>query len=376
MIAPLNVLLVEDDDGDARLLSLLLAETDLRAELSRARSLAEVPPLVEGSRFDIALVDLHLPDSQGLDTVLHVRANLEDTPLIVLTGTAGEQLPELALQEGVQDFLSKNGLEPAAVARAIRYALDRHTAVQRLQSIIAMQDQLREQLEETNRLKSEFVTIASHELRTPITVIVGALAMLDRLLPVEQWPPNATRLWEAAQRQSRRLSDLIGDLLLASALEHEDPAPSSRFLLAEAVAEGIEASNLGDGSVTVAVPADLEFTGVRSHLVRVVTNLLSNAERYGAPPIEVVGARTEDGVRLSVRDHGGGVDPDFLPYLFEPYRQAEPGSRGGLGLGLKIVERLVEEEGGSIRYEPADPTGACFVIEYPDRVDPRDDAGG
>jgi signal transduction histidine kinase len=370
MSSPLNVLLVEDDDGDARLLALLLAETDLRAELVRARSLAELAPLVEGNRFDVALVDLHLPDSQGLDTVLHVRANLADTPLIVLTGTSGEQLPELALQQGVQDFLSKNGLEPPVVARAIRYALDRHTAVRRLQEIIALQDQLREQLEETNRLKSEFVTVASHELRTPITVIVGAMTTLDRILPVDQWPPNATRLWAAAKRHSRRLSDLVGDLLLASALDHEDPAPPARFLLAEAIDEGIEASTIDPGSVKLIVPRGLEVTGVRGHLVRVIANLLTNAERYGAPPIEVVGTRTVDAVRLEVRDHGVGVDPDFLPYLFEPFRQAEPGSRGGLGLGLQIVERLVKDDGGSIRYEPAAPTGACFVIEYPDRNSP------
>ncbi len=369
MNSPLNVLLIEDDDGDARLLALLLAETELRTELIRARSLAEVPPLVAGNRFDIALVDLHLPDSHGLDTVRTVRANLADTPLIVLTGTSGEQLPELALQEGVQDFLSKNTLEPPLVARAIRYALDRHTAVRRLKEIIAMQDQLREQLEETNRLKTEFVTVASHELRTPITVIVGALTVLDRLLPVDQWPPNATQLWAAAQRQSRRLSDLVGDLLLASALEHEDPAPPSTFGLAEAIDEGIEASTIDPTAVTVTVPATLQVTGVRGHIVRIMTNLLTNAERYGAPPVEVVGTRTGEGVRLEVRDHGAGVDADFLPYLFEPFRQAEPGSRGGLGLGLKIVERLVEEDGGSIRYEPGSPTGACFVIEYPDVVE-------
>ena len=259
----LQILLIEDDDGDARLLALLLAESELRTELIRARSLAEVRSPVAGNTFDLALVDLHLPDGHGLDTVLQVRANLEDTPLIVLTGTTGEQLPELALQEGVQDFLSKNSLEPSTVVRAIRYAL-------------------------------------------------------DRLLPVDQWPPNATQLWAAAQRHSPRPSDLVGDLLLASALEHEDPAEPVPFVLADAIAEGIEASTIEPGAVTVTVATGHQVTGVRGH-----------------------------------------VDPDFLPYLCEPFRQAEPGSRGGLGLGLKIVERLVEDDGGSIRYESAAPTGAA-----------------
>jgi two-component system, chemotaxis family, CheB/CheR fusion protein len=363
----IRILLVEDDDVDARLLGALLDEAGLSATLVRACRLGDVHELVTGDGFDCALVDLTLPDSQGLDTFRAVHTVLPDVPILILTGLDDTVVAHRAVREGAQDYLHKAELDGSTVALAIRYAIDRHETVHRLRQVIADQERLRAQLEGAVRVQEEFVAIAGHELRTPVTVIAGAAELLASKLPEELVGPECLTLLDALRRQAARLTALAGDLLLAShPPEGTDPSEVERVAVADLVVQAIEASGVTAKDVTVDVPGELQLLAVRDRLVRVVVNLLANAETHGAPPIEVRAWRDEDGIGLEIRDHGRGVDPRFVPYLFDAFTRADPSRGTGAGLGLRIVERLVADAGGTLRYVVPVDGGACFQVHLPE----------
>jgi signal transduction histidine kinase len=362
----LTILLVEDDDGDARLLELLLEEGGLRAKLVRATKLDEVHPLAGTERFDGALVDLNLPDSEGLDTFRAVKTMFPDTPLLVLSGLDDTGIAHQAVREGAQDFLRKSQLDPSGAALAIRYAIERHETVHRLREVISEQERLRAELAGAVQVQEEFVAIAGHELRTPVTVISGAAELLASKLPAELIGPECSVLLDALRRQAARLTDLAGDLLLASHPRDVVGAEAvEQLIVADVVADAIEASGVDAALLTLDVPADLVVVGDRERLVRVMVNLLTNAAIHGAPPIEVRAWRDDEGVGLEVRDHGEGVEPRFVPHLFEAFTQAHPGRGNGAGLGLRIVQRLVDESGGTLQYVAPLDGGACFQVHVP-----------
>jgi signal transduction histidine kinase len=366
----LTILLLEDDDGDARLVRALLAEAGLAFELVRAVRLAEVHDLARTHRFDCALVDLTLPDSFGLDTFRAVHTMLPDTPILVLTGLDDTLLAHRAVREGAQDYLHKAELDGSGIALAIRYAIERHETVHRLREVIADQERLRAQLESAVRVREEFVAIAGHELRTPVTVIAGAAELLATKLPEELVGPECATLLDALRRQATRLTALAGDLILASHPEHStDASEVERIGVADLVLQAIEASGVDPAPIAVDVPALLELSGVRDRLIRVLVNLLANAVTHGAPPVEVRAWEDVDGIALEIRDHGPGVDPRFVPHLFDAFTRAEPHAGSGAGLGLRIVERLVEDAGGTLHYVAPIDGGACFQVRLP-RVAP------
>jgi signal transduction histidine kinase len=362
----LTILLVEDDDADARLVEVLLAEAGVGATLVRAARLVEVHALAAAHRFDCALVDLTLPDSQGLDTFRAVHTTVPDVPILILTGVADTVTAHRAVREGAQDYLHKAELDGSSAALAIRYAIDRHETVHRLRQVIADQERLRAELEAAVRVQEEFVAIAGHELRTPVTVIAGAAELLATKLPRELVGPECVTLLDALRRQAARLTALAGDLLLAShPTQATDPSEVERIAVADLVVQAVEASGVPAEDVTLAVPGELQLLAVRDRLERVLVNLLTNAAAHGAPPIEVRAWEDEDGLGLEVRDHGPGVDPRFVPYLFDAFARAEPSRGAGAGLGLRIVERLVENDGGTLQYVAPVDGGACFQVHLP-----------
>jgi len=104
------------------------------------------------------------------------------------------------------------------------------------------------------------------------------------------------------------------------------------------------------------------------HVHQIISNLLTNSAKYGQPPVILECAPVGDGVELRVRDQGPGVDPEFVPRMFERFSQASSGdtrTSAGFGLGLSITRDLAVANGGDLRYEPNLPTGACFIVRFP-----------
>jgi len=217
-------------------------------------------------------------------------------------------------------------------------------------------------LRAADEAKDTFVSVASHEVRTPLTTILGFADTLD-----DRWEhlgDEARReSVRAMGRQARRLDELVRDLLDTSRISagQEDPDPSDvdvAAVAAQVVQDvGVNAIVIGSGTAHVD----------HRHLTRMVTNLVANAARHGRPPVTVHIGRSSGRVHVTVRDHGDGVPESFLPRLFQRFAQAKTGDQrdsGGTGLGLAITRELAHLNGGDVTYRAANP-GARFVIDLP-----------
>jgi signal transduction histidine kinase len=227
-----------------------------------------------------------------------------------------------------------------------------------------------EELRTLDTAKSEFVSIASHELRTPIAVVHGVASTLHfrgDALTHEQLHELRRTLYG----QTTRLVDLAEQLLDLSRFEAgvvvvqpDRFRPRQRIdeLLLRLVPDRLQ-------DVRVEVDPTLEVITDPDAFERVVSNLVTNALRYGRPPV-VVRADTTSRFRLLVEDQGDGVEPSFVPRLFDRFTRSEAASKhtGGAGLGLAIATSFAGALGGELTYEAAHPSGARFALELPSRV--------
>jgi signal transduction histidine kinase len=353
-----TLLIIEDNPGDARLLREMLRENGAcLAELIIAQTMAEAAERLGKHSVDIILLDLGLPDAEGLAAIRRARTAAPSVPLVVLTCMDDEALAAQSLQEGAQDYLIKGQIESRGLLRALRYAAER----KRLE-----------------RLKDEFVSTVSHELRTPLTSIAGSLGLLMGTVKAELSKP-ASRLLKIAHSNSERLVRLVNDILdmekLASGRVSFDLKKIDIGPLVQQAVEAINdlAKDLGvnvrvvtSGDATAYVRADSD------RFVQVMTNLLSNALKFTVPQSEVlVSVDKQEGtdiVRVSVRDHGPGIPADFRSRIFERFAQADATNarrKGGTGLGLSIVKQIVDRLGGEVGFCDARGGGTVFYVELP-----------
>jgi signal transduction histidine kinase len=230
----------------------------------------------------------------------------------------------------------------------------------------AVADRARD-VDRAERRKTDFVSVASHELRTPISVVHGIAATLHaRVSDLDE--PQAHALLATLVQQTDRLRDLADQLLDLSRLESGAGGTAERFHPRERL-DDLLPRFAGDRQADVRIDVDqkLELETDPIGFERVAANLILNALRHGEPPVEV---RAEDGgaFRLVVEDHGEGVPPDFVPLLFERFSRSDDTRRAGLvgtGLGLSIACAYAESLGGHLEYEDAEPHGARFILSLP-----------
>jgi len=238
--------------------------------------------------------------------------------------------------------------------------------------------------QETSRLKDEFLATVSHELRTPLTPILAWVSQLRRR---RLDPARTARALEAIERSARAQARLVDDLLEVSRIIGGKLRLDLRPMrLASAIEAAIEAMRPAAAAKNIRVVTSLDprielIWGDPERLQQVVWNLVSNAIKF-TPEGGRVDVRLEcvdSHLELTVRDTGRGIAPEFLPYLFERFRQADPSSTralGGLGLGLAIVRHLVELHGGTVEAESAgEGMGTTLRVRMPFRVAPHGASG-
>jgi signal transduction histidine kinase len=226
----------------------------------------------------------------------------------------------------------------------------------------------REELQQLDALKSEFIALAAHELRSPASSIYGFLVTIDELGD-SLGEPDRRALWDGLHEQAAQMGILIEQLLDLSRFDLAgiQIAPERVRLRPRIEAVARAAAGTRPGTVTVAVGTDLEAVVDPRALDRMLSNLVANALRHGAPPVTVTAARRDNHLRLAVEDRGTGVRGEFVPRLFDRFaRSPESEDRtDGSGLGLSIARAYARAHGGDIVYEPAVPRGARFEVVLP-----------
>jgi signal transduction histidine kinase len=224
------------------------------------------------------------------------------------------------------------------------------------------------ELRSANEVKDDFLAMTNHELRTPLTTILGYTALL-----LQRWDVlDDERRIESVRwidHQGRRLRALVEDLLtLSSAQAGALDLLVEPVEVAEVVAEAIASNGVAAAEVSNQCPPGLRVQADFARLTQVMANYVSNALKYGRPPVEVVARRRGEDVEICVCDRGSGVDERFVPRLFDKFSQASSGASRtaeGTGLGLAIARRLTQAQGGTAFYEPNEPTGSMFCVRLP-----------
>jgi signal transduction histidine kinase len=215
-------------------------------------------------------------------------------------------------------------------------------------------------LDEANQTIREFVSIASHDLRGPLGMIALAAEYVAKTDDEDRRRDLASRIIDVAIHATHLVEDL-GTLSLADS--GQLPVRPERVLVHE-VAALVAEEVAGRHDHQVDVPAGLEVLADRDHVLRMVSNLARNAVRHGRPPVTVRASTDGARVRIRVSDCGDGVAQDFVPRLFTRFARGRRAGEG-TGLGLSIVDSLAGANGGSVRYTPNEPAGACFEIDLP-----------
>jgi len=249
-----------------------------------------------------------------------------------------------------------------------------------IRDLLSSEQIARLQAESANRAKDDFLAVVSHELRTPLTAILGWAHLLNS---GKLDPAHASRALQTIERSADAQSRLIDDLLDVSRISSGTLRLNRRPVrVASAVEAAIDAVRPRADRQAITIHAVVDRTAGQvsadvERLQQILGNLLSNALKFtpegGRIDVEV--ARAAASVELSVRDNGAGIAADFLPHVFDRFRQADSAStrvHGGLGLGLAIVKHLVEMHGGRVRAESDGPgRGATFVVTLP-RIEASD----
>jgi PAS domain S-box-containing protein len=235
----------------------------------------------------------------------------------------------------------------------------------------------RSESEDASRLKDEFIALVSHELRSPLNAILGWTRILRQGRPDEELYQRAT---EIIERSARMQSQLIDDLMdTARIVRGKLKLEVQPVNLAPLIEKTMDVVRPAADAKSIALEAILDreadqITGDPDRLQQVVWNLLSNAVKFTKEGgrVEVRLGRVDPYIQISVRDTGCGISPEFMPYLFERYRQADASAarrKGGLGLGLSLVRQLVEMHGGGVTAESdGEEKGATFIIKLPVRA--------
>ncbi len=251
---------------------------------------------------------------------------------------------------------------------------ERKQTEQEQEQLLQREQEARETAEQANRIKDEFLAVLSHELRSPLNAILGWAKLL------RNGKLDATRTTyalETIERNAQLQSQLIEDLLdIARILRGKLSLNPSLVDLSIVISSALQTVRLAAEAKslqiqTVFSPSQVAVLGDARRLQQVVCNLLSNAVKFtpASGQITIALTHTETDAQIQVLDTGKGINPDFLPYVFEHFRQEDGATTrkfGGLGLGLAIARQIVELHGGTVAVDsPGEGQGATFTVQLP-----------
>lgn len=364
----LNILLVEDNPGDARLIREELREPSVDHQIVHFQSLAEAMDSITGegagdSNVDVVLLDLSLPDVQGIDSVTRVRNAAPWMPIVVLTGLEDEGLAFRAVEEGVQDYLVKGKVNGSVLVRALRYAIERKRREEG--------QRREEEAERTAKFREMFMGVLGHDLRGPLQSITMSAGLLAKAADL---PPSHSRAVKRITNSAGRMGRMIDDLLDFTRARLGGGFTLNKELIdahevCQQVADELELS-FPNRAIELSATGNVRGMWDRDRIAQVVSNLISNALHYSPEGTTVRVSVHEAGgkVLIEVHNQGPPIPDDFLAHLFDPFYRArtnEPSTDKGLGLGLYITQQIVHAHQGGVSVQSTEKDGTTFTVTLP-----------
>lgn len=333
-----------------------------------------LPPEAESS-IEVFFAGLHPNDRQRLEQVVQWTLNPASS------GKYDVEYRTIGIEDGVERWIAARGQayfdadgNPQRFVGTVLNITEQKRIEAEREQLLVREQAARAEADRANRIKDEFLAVLSHELRSPLNPILGWIRLLQNgKLDL----PRQTEALKTIERNAKLQSQLIEDLLdISRIMQGKLTLTAAPISLTFVISAAIETVRLAAEAKNIQILLDLSTTvspvfGDATRLQQVVWNLLTNAVKFTPRGGQVtVELRQLDGLaQIRVSDTGKGIDPQFLPYVFEYFRQADSTTTrkfGGLGLGLAIVRQIVEMHGGTVKVASSgEDQGAIFTVQLP-----------
>jgi signal transduction histidine kinase len=374
-----NILVVDDLPEKLLVFETILEE--LGQNLVMVRSGSEALAEVLRREFAVILLDVNMPDIDGLETAEYLRQYKKSahTPIIFITAYADEMQTAKGYSLGAVDYIL-SPIQPEILRSKVKvfvelFNLQQQTRIMADERVaLERAETARRAAEEANRLKDEFIAMLSHELRNPLAPIRTAVDVIRRLAPPD---PNLAVATDMIGRQVAHLVRLVDELLdMARIGRGRITLKKEHLELERVISHGLEPVRpfIESRRQTLAVsvpPAPVWISGDFVRLGQIITNLVNNAAKFTPEGGHIrVDATADRGQAvIVVRDTGVGIEPQLLPRIFEMFVQGERSldrSEGGMGIGLTLARQLVELHQGRIEaYSDGPGKGTVFTVSLP-----------
>jgi signal transduction histidine kinase len=389
----LNILLVEDNEGDERLIRELLREQHLiRFNVDLASSLKESESKIPENKFDIILLDLGLPDSNGLETLFKFKALFPElATIIILTGLNDTEVGLKAVNSGAQDYIIKGHVDSDKLLKSIIYSYERSRLNNELKSqiearklaekeILKLNSELEQRiLDRTAQLKivnlelEAFSHSVSHDLRAPLRHINGFAEILKEEY-YDQLPEKAKNYLDTISDSAKKMNILIDDLIKLSRtnrIELKKSMLKMNQVLDDALSE--VQSLLENRKVDINISTLPEIIGDYNLLRLVWVNLLDNAIKYTRPRkkavINIDYKEEKEEFIFCIHDNGVGFDMNYAQKLFGAFQRLHSTDEfEGTGIGLSNVRRIISRHSGRTWAEAELDKGASFYFSLPKKA--------
>lgn len=356
----ITLLLVEDDAADALLVRAMLRQaTTACFTVAHVERIAEAISRAGDGDIDVVLLDLSLPDAQGIEALALLHGAAPRLPIVVMSGLDDEAAAVQGLREGAQDYLVKGRVECDLLARSLRYAIERQRSDDRLHA--------------KTREQNSFVYTVSHDLRAPLVALQGMTSIL-----IEDYGATLgtdARLYiDRIAANARKMQTLLNDLLEISRVGRVDvdiDLVDLQAIVCSVTEQLRHTLTMRSATVRVSDPLPLVYAN-HTRMTQVFTNLIDNAVTYTpagrAPLVDIDAQERPDGWEVTVRDNGVGIPAAFHHKVFAIFQRLPTGKAlnpAGSGVGLAIVARIIETHGGKLWLESKEGNGSSFHFTLP-----------
>ena len=367
-----SVLVVDDNEMNVDLLASMLERFNYK--VFTAYNGREALEAVAEHQPDLVLLDITMPEMSGYDACRAIKAREEsaETPVIFISALDETNDVVKGFEVGGVDYIVK----PFKSREVLVRVKTQLTLAQQKKQIEDMRRRERAQFEQVDRLRSQFIGSATHDLKNPLFVISGYADMLA-MYPEVKNNPGAFKHVQSIHRSVDKMISLVHDMLDLMQLEtavtlDTEPIDFKAFVL-NIVSDMNVAATDKKLKMSLDMPTDdVQIAMDEKRMTRVVENLVANAIKYtpSGGVIDIMVTTGDQSLILEVKDTGLGIPEDTLPHVFQPFQRVnteEHMEQEGTGLGLSIVKTLVEQHGGTVEVESELGVGSRFRVTLPMR---------